>query len=321
MAKREIKTTRREFLATGSAGAAASGLGSPLAWAAPRTAPSTRVMPAQRRWAPPPPQHPVRDGQVDVGGARLWYWDTGGSGEPIVLLHPATGSAAIWEYQQPVFAATGYRVISYSRRGHYRSDAGPADNIGNAVDDLDKLMDALEVDRFHLVGSAWGGFIVPDYALSHPERLLSLTIACSQGGVSEPAYRQMIEAITPQPFRDMPPSLRELGPSYRAANPGGVARWEALEHASLSSDRPIRQPTKNRLLWSDIERIRTPALLLTGGADLYTPPPLMLEYAKHLRGAETAILSESGHSGYWEQPEAFNALVLGFVRRHRARRG
>jgi pimeloyl-ACP methyl ester carboxylesterase len=273
-------------------------------------------MPAQRSWGPPPPQHPVSEGLVDVGGVRLWCWDTGGSGEPIVLLHPATGSGAIWEYQQPVFAAAGYRVIGYSRRGHYRSETGPTDNIGNAVDDLDRLMDALKIERFHIVGSAWGGFIVPDYALAHPERLLSMTIACSQGGVSEPSYRQLIDAITPQPFRNMPASLRELGPAYRAANPAGVARWEELEHVAQSSERPLRQPTKNRLLWPDVERIRTPALLFTGGADLYAPPPLMLEYARHLQGAETAILSESGHSGYWEQPDAFNELVLDFVRRH-----
>ena len=49
---------------------------------------------------------------ADVPGAKLWGWDTGGHGEPIVLLHPNTGSAASWGYQQPVFARAGHRVVA-----------------------------------------------------------------------------------------------------------------------------------------------------------------------------------------------------------------
>lgn len=312
--------TRRGLVAGAAVGVATAGLPSVSAAAAtPASGSAPKLMPAQRQWSPPPPLPSVREGLAELPGVRLFFWDTGGDGEPIVLMHPATGSASVWEYQQPVLARAGYRVIGYSRRGHRGSETGPADNLGHAVDDLDALMDVLKVDRFHLVGTAAGGFVVPDYALSHPDRLLSLTIACSQGGVAEPAYRSMIQSISPEGFSGMPATFRELGPSYRAANPEGTARWEALEHASQSGERRIRQPSKNRILWGDIERIRTPALLFTGGADLYAPPPLMLEFAKHMRGAETAILSESGHSGYWEQPDAFNALVLDFVRRHPAR--
>src|SRR5688572_14304892 len=65
---------------------------------------------------PIPAQAPAKDGMAQIPDTRLWYWDTGGQGVPIVLLHPATGSALIWGYQQPVFANAGYRVIAYSRR-------------------------------------------------------------------------------------------------------------------------------------------------------------------------------------------------------------
>ena len=69
---------------------------------------------------------------------------------------------------------------------------------------------------------------------------------------------------------------------------------------------------------SAIESIRVPAMLVAGGADLYMPVPLVLEYATHLRDAHTIIIEESGHSAYWEQPEAFNRALLEFLRRHRA---
>lgn len=77
---------------------------------------------------PVPEQVPVTEGFVEVPGGRLWYWDTGGTGSPVVLLHPGTGSALAWPYQQPVLARGGHRVVAYSRRGHYRSSpATPED--------------------------------------------------------------------------------------------------------------------------------------------------------------------------------------------------
>src|SRR6266567_2890782 len=72
---------------------------------------------------PIPPQAPAKEGIAVLPGTRLAYWDTAGNGEAVVLLHPATGSARIWSYQQPVFVKAGYRVIAYSRRGYGGSDA------------------------------------------------------------------------------------------------------------------------------------------------------------------------------------------------------
>lgn len=282
---------------------------------------SPLILPAQTQWTPPPRQYRARTGLAALRDVKLRYWDTGGNGEPLVLLHPATGSDAVWAYQQPEFAARGYRVIGYSRRGHLGSESGPPGNAGTGAEDLDQLADFIGIDRFHLVGSAWGGFIVPDYALLRPERLLSMVIACSQGGVIEPGYRETIARLSPPGFNALPASFRELGPSYRAANPAGVATWEALERRSHSTATPIRQAAKHQLYWSALERIRIPALVVAGGADLYAPVPLMMELARHLPNSETAILSESGHSGYWEQPIAFNSVVLDFLRRHSARRG
>ena len=148
-----------------------------------------------------------------MGSARLSAWDTGGSGEAVVLIHPGTGSSAIWGYQQPVLAGAGYRVIGYSRRGHGASERGPDNDPATAVDDLAALLDALKVRRFHAVGFAAGGYIPPDFAISHPDRLLSITLACTHGGVTDADFRRRIGAMLPRPFGEMPASFRELGPS------------------------------------------------------------------------------------------------------------
>ncbi len=56
---------------------------------------------------------------------------------------------------------------------------------------------------------------------------------------------------------------------------------------------------------------------MTGEADLYAPPPLQAMVAAHLPDAETHTLREVGHAAYWEQPAAFNEIVLDFLERQR----
>jgi pimeloyl-ACP methyl ester carboxylesterase len=65
-----------------------------------------------------------------------------------------------------------------------------------------------------------------------------------------------------------------------------------------------------------LESIRLPALLLTGGADLYAPPPVMKLFAARIRNSEFLSVPDAGHSTYWEQPEVFNRAVLDFIGRH-----
>jgi pimeloyl-ACP methyl ester carboxylesterase len=113
-----------------------------------------------------PAQVSATEGWMQLADTRLFYWDTGGDGPPIVLLHPATGSALIWGYQQPVFAKAGFRVIAYSRRGYYNSAPFERDKPGFGSEDLRQLVDALGIRRFHVVASAAGGSIAADFALS-----------------------------------------------------------------------------------------------------------------------------------------------------------
>src|SRR5437868_12159608 len=168
---------------------------------------------------PIPAQVPAKDGVAQIPDTRLWYWDTGGQGVPIVLLHPATGSALIWGYQQPVFAKAGYRVIAYSRRGYYNSAPFERDKPGTGADDLRALADFLGVRRFHAVASAAGGSIAADFALSYQGRLFSLTISSNSFGLRDGPISAAANFIRPKIWDEIPPEVRELGPSYRALDP------------------------------------------------------------------------------------------------------
>ena len=277
-----------------------------------------RVMTAQTTWAATPEQAPAEEGRLNVGGARIWYWDTGGAGEPVVLAHPFSGSALIWGYQQPVLAAAGYRVIAWSRRGHHGSDAGSGQNPGTAAGDLYQLIEHLGIDKMHLVGLAAGADLVPDFAISWPRRLLSMTLGCTIGNPGDPAYRTSEAALLPQELRDLPRWMSELSASYRAAYPQGVAKWRELE--AISRTRKERTPalTANEITPQRIARINAPALLFTGDADLYMPPSRLRAYAAYWTNPEVVLFTEAGHAVYWEQYMAFNTVLLDFFRRHPA---
>lgn len=268
---------------------------------------------AMRR--PIPQQAPAREGTAQLRDVKLWVSDTGGDGPAVVFSHPTTGSGLIWQYQQPVFAKAGYRVISYSRRGYYGSDAGPKDNPGSAAEDLRELMDVLKVDRFHAIGLAAGGIFTMDFALSYPERLLSLTEACTIMGIEDEEYLAISNGLRPKGFTDMPQSFREVGPSYRATNPEGVKAWTELEHKAIHAN--VAQKRNNKITLAALKTMKVPTLILTGDADLFTPPAVLRIYAEHLPNYEAVVIPESGHSVYWEQPDAFNKTVLAFIGKHK----
>jgi pimeloyl-ACP methyl ester carboxylesterase len=259
-----------------------------------------------------PPQAPAREALVGVGDTHLWYWDTGGEGPPVVLLHPASGSGLIWGYQQPALARAGYRVIGYSRRSYYNSDPVARERPGTGSADLHGLVELLGLKKFHLLGSAAGGTIAADYALSHPDRLLSLVIADNSAGVRDGEIAKAAANIRAKGFDDMPVEFRELGPSYRAANPEGARLWTELAHKAVTGG-DYRQGVANEITTARIEALRVPALLITGDADLVTPPSIMRMVAQHMPGSEISIVAEAGHSVYWEAPDVFNRAVLGFL--------
>ena len=115
---------------------------------------------------PVPAQVAAKEAWAELADTKLFYWDTGGEGQPIILLHPNSGSALIWGYQQPAFAKAGYRVIAYSRRGYFNSDPITEGKAGNAADDLLAFADALGIRKFHMVAAASGGTTAAEFAVA-----------------------------------------------------------------------------------------------------------------------------------------------------------
>jgi len=168
---------------------------------------------------------------IEIPGARIWYEDTGGDGVPVVFVHPAAADSRCWEQQIPAFVGAGYRCVTFDQRGWGQSTQSPdAASSGHLSSDLDALTQALGLGRFVLIGAAYGGMGALDSALRFQDRLYALVLATIQGAIVDPEFAAVLERIVPPALRAIPIELREVGPSYRAENPEGVARWLQIIH-------------------------------------------------------------------------------------------
>jgi pimeloyl-ACP methyl ester carboxylesterase len=249
---------------------------------------------------------------LDLDGAKLFYTDHGGEGPPLVLIHAAAGTSACWVNQVPVFSAAGYRVVTFDLRGFGQSAAEPGREKDSTIaEDLNALASALNLPKFFLVGTAYGGFGALEFAADHPDRLRGLVLSTSFGGLTDPEYAALRAVYVPADLASRPTVEKELGETYRKSDPEGVQRFLMMEHDSYRGD-GARQPLGRPMTLERVATIRIPTMVISADEDVYAPPPVMGAIADRIPGARFEIVNGAGHSAYWEQPEVWNGLILDF---------
>jgi pimeloyl-ACP methyl ester carboxylesterase len=216
-----------------------------------------------------------------------------------------------------MFAAAGFRVIAYDLRGFGKSEANEgAGASGSMVADLEALSEKLALSPFCLVATAYGGFGALEFALDNPSKLKALVVSTSFGGLTDPEFTAMRAKHIRPDLNDLSTVEKELGDSYRAANPEGVKRFEAMEHGSYKGD-GARQRLRTPTTLQRLESMRVPTLIVAGDEDAYAPPPVMQAFADRIPGAQFEVIEGVGHSAYWEKPEVWNQIVVRFLNAHR----
>ncbi len=113
---------------------------------------------------------------VSANGLRFHCIDWGGQGNWLVLLHGLASQSHIWDLVAP-HLNHDFRVIAIDQRGHGLSDKPDSGyDFTSITHDLDQLLDRLRVDRGILVGHSWGGNVVLQYAVDHPQRVMGLIL-------------------------------------------------------------------------------------------------------------------------------------------------
>jgi len=267
-------------------------------------------------WAEESYPVPLEGQYAALKGVRLWYTDIGDKSakDVVVMLHPNTGTSAVWADQSRALAKAGYRAIAFDRRAWGQSTVeSEADNGAQSIaEDLESLANHLKLDQFHLVGIAGGGFAALDYAAWQQKRLKSLIVGGSTGQLSDPSMKAIVQRLEIPGIRNIPAHYREVGPSYRARSPEGTKKWLEVEEHSMQKDAKS-QSLRSLNTLDKISTIKVPTLLIAGGADLLAPPSLMRMWGERIKGHQWVLIPEAGHALTWEEPELFTKAMLEFL--------
>lgn len=252
------------------------------------------------------------------------YWESHGSGDPLMLCHGAGGHHTTWFQQVPVLARRR-RVVTWDHAGFGLStDRAGLSGPVVAVEDLRAVLGALGLGRVDLVGQSMGGWTALGLALAEPARVRRLVLADSLAGLSSPAIsshlrRLAAAAATALPKEPAGAPVQRLG-AHPALDPSFVERDPVRAHLyqALAEFAPDLRAVGARLLahaWP-MEALRdfaVPVLMVVGERDALFPPALLREAALLFRDARVVEIPGCGHSPYFEEPEAWNRAVEAFL--------
>jgi pimeloyl-ACP methyl ester carboxylesterase len=141
---------------------------------------------------------------LDASGVKIRYIDSG-KGETIVLLHGGTSNLESWTSRGVVAnLEKDFRVIAFDARGHGKSDKPrePAAYGRQQALDVVRILDALKIERAHIVGFSLGGSTVAQLLTLHPERFLTAVQVASAGRSPKEANNPRIEIEAAEIARD-----------------------------------------------------------------------------------------------------------------------
>ena len=259
-------------------------------------------------------------------GVKLYYEESG-AGIPIIFVHEFAGDYRAWEPQVRYFARR-YRCIAYNARGYPPSDV-PSDvarySQDRVRDDIRAVLDALEIDKAHIVGLSMGGFATVHFGFTYPARARSLVIAGAGYGAA-PDKREQFAAEAEAAASKFEAGMAQaaagyaLGPTrvqFQNKDPRGWKEFadQLAEHSVVGSANTLRGVQKRRPSLFDLaEKMKTitaPTLIMTGDEDWPCLEPGLL-MKRNIPTAGLVVMPNCGHAINLEEPAAFNAHLADF---------
>lgn len=260
----------------------------------------------------------------EVEGLRLYYEERG-RGEPLVLV-PGFGTGAwIW-YRQAAAFAEHFRTVVFDPRGVGRSEGRDEPRaMRGFADDVAALLDELKIERAHVLGASFGGFVAQEFALRHPELTRTLVLACtSYGGEGHvPAAAETLAAIASNKGLSADERARDnlllaFSPGYAEREPAEAARVLALSAANPAPDYVLRRQLQAAVAFdaaARVARINAPTLVITGDRDHVVPHENSLNLAARIPRAELQTMAGGSHTFFIERADEFNRAVTDFIER------
>lgn len=261
-------------------------------------------------------------------GVKL-YVEEAGQGTPILFIHEFGGNYDAWEPQMRRFSRR-HRCITYAARGYRPSDV-PTEiekySQRIAVEDALAVLDALGIEKAHIVGLSMGGFATAHFGLIAPERALSLTIAGTGYG-AEKEFEEYFRGVSLSVADNFETKgakafsrIYAEGASrvqFQNKDPRGWAEFaqRLSTHDDLGAALTMRGVQARRPSLYDLEaefaKMEVPTLVMAGDEDDHCIQTSVY-LKKTIPACGLAIFPKTGHTLNLEEPEMFNALLAEFL--------
>ncbi len=272
----------------------------------------------------------VKIGQENSGDLELYYEDHG-TGDPVILIHGYPLSGTSWEKQASALLAAGCRVITYDRRGFGKSSQPTTGyNYDIFAEDLHKLVTALKLQKFALVGFSMGGGEVARYVGRYGSRLVSKAVII--GGVPpfllktadnpEGVDGAVFEGIQKAVAQDRYAFFKGFFSNFfntdvylgKRVSPEVIqASWNVAAGASPTASVAC-VPTWHEDFRADLARLDVPTLVIHGDADRIVPIEAAgRRTASLVKGARLAVIKDGPHAVTWTHAEEVNAELVQFL--------
>lgn len=269
----------------------------------------------------------IREGDLDL---QLHYNDCGSGAETVVMLHGSGPGASGWaNFNRNIgpLVAAGYRVILMDCPGWSKSDpivcTGSRSELNARV--LKGLLDALGLDKVHILGNSMGGHSAVAFALAHPAQVGKLVLM--GGGTGGPSQFvpmptegiKLLQGLYREPSIDNLKKMMAVfvfdsssltEDLYQARLNNMLARQEHLENFVKSLAANPKQFTDYS---PRLGEITAPTLVIWGRDDRFVPMDVGLRLISGIPNAELHVFNRCGHWAQWEHADKFNRMVLDFL--------
>src|SRR5574337_823004 len=259
--------------------------------------------------------------KMRVGRIELFYEEEG-HGEPVVWIHGLGIDHRVWGLQMPLFTQH-FRCLAFDNRDTGQSDRSPGSyTIKTLADDAIGLMDALAIDRAHVVGLSMGGAIAQELAIAHPARVKRLVLVSTytssdrRGADVLNSFALMRARFSREEYARATTPWVFTYHDYRTPGLVDLAIARFLEDPYFTPADVYARQVEAALSHNAedrLSRIAAPTLIVAGDDDILTPMLFAGILHERIPDARLAIIQGGGHALVLTHAEEFNRLVLSFL--------
>ncbi|MFM1879272.1 MAG: hypothetical protein RLZZ241_2138 [Bacteroidota bacterium] len=248
-----------------------------------------------------------------------YQWSNGRHSENVVLINSLGATLEIWNEVVPGLAKF-FNVLTFDKRGHGLSTTAPGKvSIDDYADDIIGLLDALSIEKTHVLGLSIGGQITYSLGSRYPERVQKLIFSNTGAKIgTKQGWDERIAAVKEHGLAGLSEGIitRWLSPQFQKAHPEVIAGYALMvaqnsDLGYIQACEALREADYHPVLC----KITQEVLFIGSTHDLSTPSEFVQENAKKLGCNEVALIAGVGHLPCLEVPEKTTEIILGFLQK------